>query len=73
MVVAFSCKTRGACASCGARRMCQTAANLLDLVLPDVDLRHWVMSAPFELRLLMARTPALMSAVQRILACESAA
>lgn len=31
-LVAFSCKRRGFCSSCGARRMAQTAANLVDHV-----------------------------------------
>jgi hypothetical protein len=30
--VAFSCKCRGFCPSCGARRMAETAAHLVDLV-----------------------------------------
>ena len=35
-LVAFSCKRRGFCPSCGARRMAQTAAHLVDhaLALP---------------------------------------
>ena len=32
-LVAFSCKGRGFCPSCGARRMAQTAANLVDHVI----------------------------------------
>jgi ribosomal protein S27E len=41
-LVAFSCKRRGFCPSCGARRMAETAALLADEVLPDVPLRQWV-------------------------------
>jgi hypothetical protein len=33
-LVAFSCKRRGVCPSCGARRMAQTAAHLVDHVIP---------------------------------------
>lgn len=33
-VVAFSCKGRGFCPSCGARRMADTAAWLVDRVMP---------------------------------------
>ncbi len=33
-LVAFSCKRRGFCPSCGARRMAETAAFLVDEVLP---------------------------------------
>ena len=49
-LVAFSCKKRGFCPSCGARRMAETAALLADEVLPDVPLRQWVISFPFPLR-----------------------
>jgi len=54
ILVAFSCKKRGACCSCAARRMCNGAAHLVDHVLPDVPVRQWVLSVPFELRLLLA-------------------
>ena len=40
--------------------MCNGAAHLVDHVIPDVPLRQWVLSVPFELRLLLAkRTDAL--------------
>ncbi len=35
-LVAFSCKRRGFCPSCGARRMAESAALLVDEVLPGV-------------------------------------
>ena len=35
-LVAFSCKCRGFCPSCGARRMVETAAGLVEHVLPHV-------------------------------------
>jgi len=54
ILVAFSCKRRGACPSCNARRMCNGAAHLVDHVIPDVPVRQWVLSVPFELRLLLA-------------------
>lgn len=34
-VIAFSCKGRGVCPSCGVRRMVATAAYLVDHVIPD--------------------------------------
>ena len=46
-LVAFSCKKRGFCPSCGARRMAETAALLADEVFPNVPLRQWVISFPF--------------------------
>lgn len=42
ILVAFSCKGRGICPSCGARRMANTGAHLVDHVLPDAPLRQWV-------------------------------
>ncbi len=35
-LVAFSCKRRGFCLACGARRMAETAAHLVDHVIPRV-------------------------------------
>ena len=54
MLIAFSCKRRGVCPSCGTRRMCNEAAHLIDRVLPNVPVRQWVLSLPFELRRLAA-------------------
>ncbi len=62
-LVAFSCKKRGFCPSCGARRMAETAALLADEVLPDVPLRQWVISFPFPLRYLFAAQPQAMGKV----------
>lgn len=53
-VVAFSCKRRGVCNSCGGRRMAETAAHLVDSVLPAVPTRQWVLSLPFPLRYRLA-------------------
>jgi ribosomal protein S27E len=62
-LVAFSCKRRGFCPSCGARRMAETAALLADEVLPAVALRQWVISFPFALRFLFATHPHAMGKV----------
>ncbi len=39
-LVAFSCKKRGFCPACGARRMTETAAHLVDHVIPRVPVRR---------------------------------
>lgn len=39
-VVAFSCKRRGVCSSCAGRRMSETAAKLVDAVVPEVPVRQ---------------------------------
>jgi hypothetical protein len=44
-------------ASCGARRMAETAALLADEVLPERPLRQWVLSLPYALRFLLATDP----------------
>jgi len=61
--VAFSCKRRGFCASCGARRMVDSAALLVDEILPHQPMRQWVLSVPFPLRFLLASQPAVMGKV----------
>nr|BEI32170.1 putative transposase [Pseudoalteromonas sp.] len=59
-LVAFSCKRRGFCPSCGARRMAESAALLVDEVLPEQPMRQWVLSFPFQLRFLFASRPEIM-------------
>lgn len=54
-IVALSCKKRGICSSCGGKRMAETAANLVDYVIPKVGVRQWVVSFPFQIRYLLAR------------------
>jgi ribosomal protein S27E len=61
LLVAFSCKRRGFCPSCGARRMVETSAHLLDHVIPQVPVRQWVLSFPWPLRLLFASRPEALS------------
>jgi Putative transposase/Transposase zinc-binding domain len=70
--VAFSCKQRGLCPSCGTRRMCDEAANITDRVVPSAPVRQWVMSLPFELRGLAATKPDVLTALGRIFAEEVA-
>jgi hypothetical protein len=67
LLLPFSCKLRGICPSCNTRRMSNTAAHLVDYIIaPDVTLRQWVLTVPFELRLLLAAKPDALSAVGRI-------
>src|SRR5512145_2145904 len=46
-LVAFSCKGRGFCPSCGGRRMADTAAHLVDRVFPEAPVRQWVLTLPW--------------------------
>jgi len=65
-IVGFSCKKRGFCSSCISRNQAETAANLNDLVLPEIPYRQWVMSFPISLRFLMARRPEVLSQILKI-------
>jgi hypothetical protein len=69
-LVAFSCKGRGFCPSCGGRRMTERAAHLVDRVLPDVPVRQWVLTLPHRLRYLLAWRHDLCKAVVRVLLRE---
>jgi len=61
-LIAFSCKRRGFCPSCGARWMADSAALLVDEVLLHQPMRQWVLSVPFPLRFLFASNPAATTA-----------
>lgn len=50
------------------RRMANTAAHLVDRVLPAVPVRQWVLSLPFELRRLAAFDAKALAALARIFA-----
>ncbi len=65
-LVPWSCKGRGVCPSCVSRRMSDTAAHLVDHVLPRVPVRQWVLSVPPPLRYVMAWDTELCAAVVRI-------
>ena len=69
-VVAFSCKRRGVCPSCNGRHMAQTAAHLVDHVIPPVPVRQWVISVPKRLRGVLGDRPKAVAAVTRILLDE---
>lgn len=62
-LVAFSCKRRGFCPSCGARRMVESAAHLVDNVFPEAPVRQFVLTFPFPLRFLLAAKPRVLTEV----------
>jgi hypothetical protein len=63
LVNPFTSLRRGFCPSCGARRMAESAALLVDEVLPEQPIRQWVLSFPFQLRFLFASRAQLMGRV----------
>ena len=64
-LVPFSCKRRGFCPSCGGHRMAESAAHLVDRVLPEVPIRQWVLTLPYPLRYRCAYDARLTSEVLR--------
>ena len=62
-LVAFSCKRRRFCASCGAGRMVESATHLLDPVLPKQPIRQWVLTFGYPLRFLFAAELQVLSRV----------
>jgi len=56
-LLAFSCKKRGFCPSCGARRMAESARHLVEEVFGPRPVRQWVLSFPYPLRFLFASKP----------------
>jgi len=67
MLLAFSCKRRGFCPSCAGRRMAQTAAHLVECVIPWVPTRQWVVSVPIPLRYWTAPSKELTAKVHTII------
>jgi len=65
IVVGLSCKGRGCCPSCTTRRMLDTAAHLVDRVLPMVPYRQ-VLAFPRSLRLRLGYEKAFFVAARRI-------
>ncbi|MBP6219181.1 MAG: transposase zinc-binding domain-containing protein [Oligoflexales bacterium] len=69
-LLAFSCKKRGFCPSCGGKRMAETAAHLIDNILPCVKVRQYVLSVPIPLRYWMASSKKLLAKVHKIFTSE---
>src|SRR5438094_67805 len=67
LLLPFSCKRRGFCPSCAGRRMAQTAAHLVECVIPWVPTRQWVVSVPMPLRYWMASSQDLTATVHTII------
>ena len=67
-LVAFSCKKRGFCPSCGGKRMAETSTHLVEHIIPRVPIRQYVLSLPHPLRYWMASNKKLCGKVHKILA-----
>ena len=64
-LIAYSCKGRGVCPSCTARRMVETAAHLALHVIPRLPVRQWVLSVPKRLRYHLEHDPAFLDAARK--------
>ena len=62
-LVAFSCKGRGWCPSCTARRASETGLHLAT-VLPLVAHRQWTLSLPYSLRYSVVKRPWLLKRLE---------
>src|SRR2546426_11088574 len=67
VLLAFSCKRRGFCPACAGRRMAQTAAHLVECVIPWVPAGQWVVSVPIPLRYWMSASQELTAQVHTII------
>ena len=65
-VVAFSCKKRGFCPSCTAKRKIETATHLVENVLPYAPYRQIVITFPISLRYWLISNRELYSKIHAI-------
>lgn len=65
-IVAYSCKKRGFCPSCAGKRQAETAAHLVDNVLPLAPYRQMVLSFPVPLRYWLHTNKKLFSKIHSI-------
>jgi hypothetical protein len=63
LLVAFSCKGRGVCPSCSAKRAHVTAMHLVEQVLPHVPFRQWTLAFPHRVRWVLLKDVGLLSDV----------
>ena len=67
--IALSCKGRGICPSCNTRSMVETAAHLVDNVLPRLSFRQFVISFPMRIRHYL-KTHTILQAILKIVIDE---
>jgi len=68
--VAFSCKRRGLCPSCDAKRSAIMVTAALDRLLPPARYRKWVLVIPKRLRYFVNARPDLAGHLSKLLAGE---
>jgi hypothetical protein len=65
-LVAFSCKERGLCPSCGAKRGAELAAFVAEEVIEEVGHAQWVFTVPKMLRFFFFRRRELLGDLSRL-------
>ena len=70
LFVAFSCKRRGVCPSCDAKRSVMVTAAAMDRLLPPGPYRQWVLVIPKRLRFFINNRPDLAGQLSKIFARE---
>ena len=66
-IVAFSCKKRGFCPSCCAKRMVEASTHLVENVLPVVPYRQFVVSFPIPMRYWLQANRKLYAKIHKII------
>jgi hypothetical protein len=69
-IVAFSCKKRGFCPSCCAKRQAEAATHLISNVLPFIPYRQFVVSFPIPMRYWLQTNKKLYSKIHALLIRE---
>lgn len=69
-IVAFSCKKRGFCPSCCAKRQAEAATHLISNVLPFIPYRQFVISFPIPMRYWLQTNKKLYSKIHALLIRE---
>jgi hypothetical protein len=70
MIAAFSCRKRGFCPSCAAKRKVEAAAHLIDNVLLFIPYRQFVVSFPIPLRFWLQTNKRLFARIHGIVIKE---
>jgi hypothetical protein len=60
--IARSCKGRSWCPHCLGRRQAKLAPHIVDCVLGELPVRHWIMCVPPDLRFTLGYNPAMLTA-----------
>ncbi len=69
-IVAFSCKKRGFCPSCCAKRKAEAATHLVENVLPLVPYRQFVVSFPIPMRYWLQSNTKLYARIHQLMIRE---